>query len=128
VAPDFGAAKISGNDSHAERNRMIELVDPTDLSAHLSADKKTVVFFEMTGCPYCVAYKERFADLVRERPDLDYMRVMLDDPGNPLWKQYNIHAVPTVIAFEKGAILARANSILFLGLSKKKWLEFRALI
>ena len=119
---------MNENDSQTERNGMIELVDPTDITEHLAADKKTVVFFEMAGCPYCVACKARFADLVRERPDLDHVRVMLDDPGNPLWRQYDIHAVPTVIAFEKGVILARADSILALGLSKKKWLEFRALI
>ncbi len=119
---------MSGNDSQTERNGMIELADPADISAHIAGDKKTVVFFEMTGCPYCIAYKARFADLVRERPDLDYMRVLLDDPGNPFWERYNIHAVPTVIAFEKGEILARADSILAFGLSKKKWLEFCALI
>ncbi len=115
---------MSGNDSQSKRKGMIELVDPTDLTAHLSGDRKMVVFFEKTGCPYCVGFKARFADLVRERPDLDYMRVMLDDPGNPLWQQYDIHAVPTAIAFEKGGILARADSILALGLSKKKWSEF----
>ena len=105
------------------------LADPADITAHVSGAKKTIVFFEMTFCPYCIAYKARFADLVRERSaDLDFLRVTLDDPGNPLWRRYGIHAVPTVIAFAAGEIVARADSILAFGLSKKKWQDFRAAI
>ena len=104
---------------------MKELNDAADLSSHVSGAKRSVVFFEMTGCPYCVACKARFADLVRERTDLDYVQVRLDDPGNPLWTQYHIHAVPTVLAFEKGEVIARADSLLALGLGKRKWNEFR---
>ncbi len=103
---------------------VLELADPAALAVFTAAEKKTVVFFEMTGCPYCVACRERFADLVRERPDLIYARVLLNDPGHPLWEQFAIHAVPTVIAFQKGQVVARADAILALGLSKKRWSEF----
>ncbi len=106
-----------------------ELADPVDIAAHVSGAKKTVVFFEMTFCPYCLASKGRFADLARERSaDLDFLRVKLDDPGNPLWGRYGIHAVPTVIAFAAGEIVARADSILAFGLSKRKWADFCAQI
>jgi thioredoxin-like negative regulator of GroEL len=108
---------------------LTELADPADISAYISSTKKTVVFFEMTFCPYCVAYKTRFADLVRERSaDLDFLRVKLDDPGNPLWSRYGIHAVPTVIAFAAGEIVARSDSILAFGLSRRKWADFCAQI
>ena len=107
--------------------RLLELADPADITAHVSGAKKTVVFFEMTFCPYCVAYKTRFADLVRERSlDVNFLRVKLDDPRNPLWTRYEIHAVPTVIAFAAGEIVARADAILAFGLSKKKWQDFCA--
>jgi hypothetical protein len=101
-----------------------ELSDPSGVASFTAGEKRSVIFFEMTACPYCVACRERFADLVRERPDLLFARVLLNDPGHPLWNQYGIHAVPTVIAFEKGEIVARADSILALGLSKKRWSEF----
>ena len=103
-----------------------ELGDPIDLAPHISGGKKTVVFFEKSGCPYCVPYKTRFTDLVGERPELEFLRVKLDNPGNPLWERYNIPAVPTFIAFSSGEIIARADSVLALGLSKKKWSEFCA--
>lgn len=106
-----------------------ELADPADISALVSSAKKTVVFFEMTFCPYCVAYKARFADLVRARSvDVNFLRVKLDDPRNPLWARYDIHAVPTVIAFAAGEIVARADSMLAFGLSRKKWADFCAAI
>jgi thioredoxin-like negative regulator of GroEL len=106
---------------------LTELADPADISAHVSGAKKTVVFFEMTFCPYCIAYKGRIADLVRERSaDLAFLRVKLDDPRNPLWERYKIHAVPTVVAFAGGEIVARADSILAFGLSRKKWADFCA--
>ncbi len=101
-----------------------ELADPAGVAAFMAGEKRSVIFFEMSGCPYCVACRERFADLVRQRPDLLYARVLLNDPGHPLWEKFAIHAVPTVIAFEKGEIVARADSILALGLSKKRWSEF----
>ncbi len=108
--------------------QLIELADPAGITDLVGGEKRTVVFFEMSSCPYCVAYKSRFADLVRERPDLGFLRVKLDDPRNPLWSLYDIHAMPTVIAFERGAIVARADSILALGLTKKRWLDFCAAI
>lgn len=108
--------------------RLIELVDPASITELVAGGNRTVVFFEMSNCPYCVAYKSRFADLVGERPDLGFLRVKLDDPRHPLWGLYDIHAMPTVIAFERGAIVARADAILALGLSKKRWLDFLAAI
>jgi len=103
-----------------------ELADPADITAHVSGAKKTVVFFEMTSCPYCLAYRTRFADLVRERSvDVNFLRVKIDDPRNPLWTRYEIHAVPTVIAFAAGEIVARADAMLAFGLSKKKWHDFQ---
>jgi hypothetical protein len=105
---------------------MLELKDPGDLVAHLAGETKSVVFFEMSGCPYCVPYHGRFADLVAARPDLDFLRVKLDDPRNPFWERYGIRAVPAFIAIERGGIVARADSILAFGLAKKNWQEFLA--
>lgn len=104
-----------------------ELADPVDLAPHLSPSRKTVVFFEMTGCPYCLAFRQRFLDTAAARSgECDFLRVRLDDPGNPLWRKLSILAVPTVIAYANGEVLARADAVLGLGLSKKKWAEFCA--
>lgn len=101
------------------------LADPDDISAYISKDKKTMVLFEITGCPYCLIFQSRFLDFAEKRGgDFAFFRVKLDDPKNQLWQRYEILAVPTVILFSEGRIIARADSILALGLSKKKWAEF----
>ena len=116
---------MNKNEPQGTAAGMIELDDPVDLAPYVSGGKKTVVFFEMTGCPYCLAFRQRFLDTAAARAgECGFMRVRLDDPGNPLWQKYSIHAVPTVIAFANGEVLARADAVLALGLSKKKWAEF----
>jgi len=103
--------------------------DPDDISPYIGGEKKTMVLFEMTTCPYCRMFAERFVELAQSRcRDFDFLRVVLDDPGNPLWKQYEIQAVPTVIVFAGGRVVSRLNSVLFLGITKKNWAEFCAAI
>jgi thiol-disulfide isomerase/thioredoxin len=105
------------------------LFNPTDISSHIAGEKKSLVLFEMTGCPYCRAFETRFLDFAVGRlDDLHFLKVKLDDPGNPLWAKYKLIAVPTVIAFSRGETVARADSILAFGLSKRKWTEFCAAI
>jgi thioredoxin-like negative regulator of GroEL len=107
--------------------RVTELADPVDLAPHLSRAGKTVVFFEISGCPYCSAFEPRFLEFAGKRSgDFNLLRVKLDDPANPLWEKYAIRAVPTVIVFERGEVAARADSVLALGLTKRMWAEFCA--
>ena len=103
------------------------LANPGDIDHIVSAEKKTMVLFEMTACPYCRMFLSRFLDFAAERSrDFAFLRVSLDDPGNPLWLKYEIHAVPMVMVVVGGGIAARLDSVPFLGITKKKWAEFCA--
>ena len=118
---------MNQNKAQGESDTITVLSDPVDLTPNLNVEKKSMVLFEMTACPYCRMFKERFLELVASRArDFDFLRVTLDDPGNPLWHRYEIRAVPTVIVFAKGQIVSRLDSILFLGITKKNWTEFCA--
>lgn len=106
-------------------DRLTELADPVDISQFISGDKKTVVLFEMTGCPFCGAFQSRFNEFAAKRSgECELLRVKLDEYDNPLWQKYEIEAVPTVIAFTKGEIVARSDAVPGMGLSKKKWSDF----
>ena len=48
------------------------------------------------------------------------IHVLLDDYDNPLWDDYEIDAVPTVIFFEKGKISKRLDGRLGVGLSERE--------
>ena len=103
------------------------LANPGDIDQLVSAEKKTMVLFEMTACPYCRMFLSRFLEFAAERSrDFAFLRVTLDGPGNPLWLKYGIHAVPMVMVVGGGVIAARLDSVPFLGISKKKWAEFCA--
>lgn len=120
---------MNPTDLPEENGRIRTLSDPDDISSYIGGEKKTIVLFEMATCPYCRMFEERFVELSRSRcHDFDFMRVILEDPGNPLWKQYEILAVPTVIVFAGGRVISRLNSVLFLGITKKNWAEFCAAI
>ena len=101
--------------------------DPDDISPYIGGEKKTMVLFEMTTCPYCRMFESRFLEFAGERSgEYDFLRVTLDDPGNPLWHRYEIHTVPMVMIVAAGGVAARLDSVPFLGISKKKWAEFCA--
>jgi thioredoxin-like negative regulator of GroEL len=102
-------------------------VNPDDIARETAGAKKTVVLFEMTTCPYCRMFDERFEDFARRNSGgYDFLRVVLDNPDNPLWRKFDLRAVPTVIVFAEGRIDARLDSVLFLGITKKNWAEFTA--
>lgn len=118
---------MNKNEPTACGGDMTELVNPDDLSAYIHAEKKTVVLFEMATCPYCRMFQPRFLELVGSRTrDFNFLHVTLNDPQNPLWHQYVIRAVPTVIVFAAGQVVSRLDSVLFLGITKKLWAEFSA--
>ena len=105
---------------------VIVLADPHDISSCLAKDRKTMVLFEMTVCPFCRIFQPRFLDFAAAcSRDHDFLRVKLDDHGNPLWELYQIEAVPTVMVFSNGEIQSRLDSIPLRGISRKKWLEFQ---
>ena len=54
------------------------------------------------------------------------IHVLLDDYENPLWDDYDIFAVPTIISFEDGKVYKRLDGKLGMGLSEgqfKTWIE-----
>ena len=52
------------------------------------------------------------------------LRVKVDDDDNPLWEEYSIEAVPTVILFEAGTVRRRLNGRFGYGLSEKQFAEW----
>jgi len=106
-------------------NGVTVLVDPNDISPFLTRGKKTVVLFEMTGCPFCRAFQSAFLHFAEKRSeDCALVRVKLDKYDNPLGRKYEIEAVSAVIIFANGEIQSRLDVVPGLGLSKKKWTDF----
>jgi len=105
---------------------MIEVSNKGDLESQLQKSKRILALFYASWCPFCRSFLPIFEkSYLKQRVNL-VLRVKLDDYDNPLWDDYPIEAVPTVILFGKGKACRRLNGRLGYGLSEHQledWLE-----
>jgi thioredoxin 1 len=95
----------------------MEHVKPEEFDTRvLSSDKKTVVLFYATWCPYCANFKPTFESA--QIKTASKMGSIIDEDENPLWDRFNIQAVPTMIAFQNGKIISRKDAKKNVGLTK----------
>jgi thioredoxin 1 len=97
-----------------------------ELDAELSKSKKVMVLFYATWCPFCVRFVPVFDEEIAPLKFDHIVHGILDDYDNPLWDEYDISAVPTIILFEDGKVSKRLDGKLGRGLSEAdfmKWLE-----
>jgi thioredoxin len=80
----------------------------------LKSNKKTVVLFYATWCPYCANFKPTFESAKIGNK----IGSIIDEDENPLWDRFNIQAVPTIIVFQDGKIISRKDAKKHTGLTK----------
>ena len=83
----------------------------------LDSNKKTVVLFYADWCPYCANFKPTFEEINSD--SIQKKAALVNEDENPLWDRFNIQAVPTMIAFQNGNILARRYAKKGIGLTRK---------
>jgi thioredoxin-like negative regulator of GroEL len=100
----------------------MEHVTPEEFDSKvLNNNQKTLVFFYASWCPYCANFKPTF-----EAANVNNTRkigALVDEDENPLWDRFNIQAVPTMIAFKQGKIIARRDAKKHVGLTKEDMLS-----
>lgn len=95
----------------------MEHVKPEEFDSKiLNTEEKTLVLFYASWCPYCANFKPTFENCNMGK--VRKMEALVDEDENPLWDRFNIQAVPTMIAFEKGKIIARKDAKKHMGLTK----------
>jgi thioredoxin 1 len=105
---------------------MIEVDNKEDLDTQLRINEKVLALFYASWCPYCKSFVPTFNKKIVEVKIGKVIHVFLDDYDNPLWDDYNIEAVPTIIFFEKGKVSRRLDGKFGRGLNEKQlnvWLE-----
>lgn len=77
------------------------------------------------NCPFCREFAPRFASLAAGR---DYRIAFADvtDHHSPLWEDFRIEVVPTVVLFRDGATFFRRDGRLGFGLSDADLLAIRS--
>jgi len=53
-----------------------------------------------------------------------FIQVYVDDDSNPLWEEYSLEAVPTLILFENGKVQERLDGGLGSGITEKQFINW----
>ena len=95
----------------------MEHVTPDEFDSKvLKSDKKSLVLFYATWCPYCTNFKPTFNSAKTQ--SANKFVSIIDEDENPFWDRFNIQAVPTIIVFENGKIISRKDARKHVGLTK----------
>ncbi len=103
---------------------MNTFTDMHDLEKKMKQDKRVLVLFCASWCPFCQNFFSTFDGLAAKQVFDKTLRVYIDDDDNQLWEDYTIESVPTVALFEQGKITRRLDAKLGFGLSEKSFIEW----
>ncbi len=87
---------------------MQTLTDPAELSSALRG-KSAVVLFHSSWCPFCRRFKPVFDTAVAGQKSWEPLEFMLEEDENPLWSEFRIEVVPTVLFFREGKVVSRLD-------------------
>jgi thioredoxin 1 len=105
---------------------MIKVHTKKDLEAQLKKNKQVLALFYSSWCPYCIRFVPTFDKKVTNMGFESVIHVLLDDYDNPLWDDYDVPAVPTIILFTDSKVCKRLDGKLGLGLGEREfmtWIE-----
>jgi len=96
---------------------MIEVTENTFQEKILDSNNTVVVLFHTIYCPFVRQFRPIFEKYSQNSKN-EYALADITDDDNPLWNNYNVTEVPTVIAFKEGKEIARRNAIPGVGLNE----------
>jgi len=105
---------------------MIEIDSQEGLNKELGKNDRVLALFYASWCGYCSRFVPIFKRMTVNFNSGKIVHVLLDDFDSPLWDDYSIEAVPTVIFFDKGKVSKRLDGGFGVGLTErqfKDWLE-----
>jgi thioredoxin 1 len=105
---------------------MIQVDNKQDLNKELNHNHRVLALFYASWCPYCKSFVPVFNQKIHSFNGGTAIQVLLDDYDNPLWDDYSIEVVPTLIFFEKDKVCRRLDGEFGVGLSEKQlivWLK-----
>jgi thioredoxin 1 len=102
---------------------MIEIDTKNDFDNQIRNKNRVLALFYTSWCPFCRGFMQIFKEDNKKNSFDVVMCVKLDDYSNPLWEDYSIENVPTVIFFDKGEIVQRLDGESGLGLTKSQFIN-----
>ena len=104
-------------------------IEPDQIDSLVSQGNKALIMFYADWCPFCQKFKPIFESLSSSSSSTDpkhsgskttyqICAAKVNDDDNPLWERFSINSIPTLLAFDKGRIVARREAKMGIGLSK----------
>jgi thioredoxin 1 len=112
-----------GSFGSAEADRLERLGADSFRQGRLVRPGTWAVAFLAEWCPFCRDFAPRFASLAG---DVRIAVGDLTDEENPLWEEFGIEVIPTVILFRDGAPVLRRDGTLGEGLGPRDLAAVRA--
>jgi thioredoxin 1 len=103
---------------------MKKIYTKQELDAELNKSKRVVALFYSSWCPYCMRFLPIFDKNIASANFETIIHVLLEDNDNPLWDDYDVGAVPTIIFFEDGKVSKRLDGRLGSGLKEDRFLAW----
>ena len=100
---------------------MIEISSKQQLQNELKNPGKIIACFCASWCPFCDRFSHIFDDYSSRHNSDIFIRVYVDEDSNPLWEDYSLDAVPTLILFENGNVIERLDGGLGSGISEREF-------
>lgn len=107
---------------------IIEVSEKRDLDAFLKQNSQVLALFCSSWCPFCRSFFPAFNKEITIFSFGQVIHVYLEDYDNPLWEEYSVEAVPTVILFERAEVSSRLDAKLGAGLNEKQFRDWLAKI
>jgi thioredoxin-like negative regulator of GroEL len=103
---------------------MLEVASKVELDRQVGQYGRVLALFSSSRCPFCQRFVKVFDTHVTKcKVDLK-VHVNMDDHNSPLWDEFNVDAVPTLILFENGTIKSQLDANLGVGLTEKQFTEW----
>ena len=105
---------------------MLEVSNKFDLEKQIMMSNRVLSLFYASWCPFCRSFLPLFAKNTSNHNSYMILYVKIDDYDNPLWEEYSINAVPTIILFKDGKVSRRLDGRFGHGLREiefKRWIE-----
>ena len=91
--------------------RPLEISTVTDFRREVErSDEPTIVMFTTSWCPFCRRFKPRFIEAAT-KAEVRSAMVYIDDWENPLWDEYTVDVVPSLVLFERGRPVFRRDGL-----------------
>lgn len=79
--------------------------------SEIHGKKEVLVLFHAEWCGFCARFCPEFKDIVRDCKT-ECAMVNISDEDNPIWDNYRIDAVPTLMLFRNGTVVGRKTGAL----------------